>query len=219
MEQLMYKIARWLEKLRRAPVIGSLTEDLLTMTQLMTDWLKGLYDRLPRGTAIGLLAALLYAFSPIDLILDIVPFAGFLDDAAVIGLILELGLAGDLMRYREWRRLRRNEQIELYRRELAADCLDLLQGRALAAAYLTEERNFKLLTAEPGDQRRPLPCKAVIAELDPVRLEELELQDWEELGAFGSQVFADDRFPWSRFGRQPFRPEYGYQIDDAFTVE
>ena len=47
--------------------------------------------------------------------------AGVMLAAAVIGLILELGLARDLMQYREWKRLRRNEQIEEYRKVNAND--------------------------------------------------------------------------------------------------
>ena len=102
MEGFLEKVALWLEKIRSTPVLGNLVEDLITMTQLVSDCLKGIYEDLPRGTVIGILAALFYAVSPIDLILDIIPFAGYLDDAAVISLILELGLARDLMQYRDW---------------------------------------------------------------------------------------------------------------------
>lgn len=218
MEQLIVKIALWLEKLRRAPVIGNLVEDLITMTQLMLDFLRGAYEKVPKGTVFALVLALVYAFCPVDLILDIIPIAGFLDDAAVIGLILELGLARDLMQYRDWRRVRRNEQIEIYRRELAGEYADALAGKALAAAYLTEDRRIRFQVSEPGDQRRPLPCKNQYVPLDEGRLEELELLEWEELGAFYGQVFRDDRFTWSRFGPQPFRPEYSCDVDEAFII-
>lgn len=219
MERWIQKIALWLEKLRKAPVIGSLVEDLIVMTELVTDSLRGLYDELPRGTVMGILAALFYAFSPIDLILDIIPFAGYLDDAAVIGLILELGLARDLMQYRDWKRQRRNQETERYRRLLAEEYLELMGGRELAAAYLTEDRQIKFLLARPGDTARPLPCKAVCTPIDEDKLSELELDSWEDLGDFYSQLFRDSRFPWTRFGRQPFRPEYSCQVDDAFIVE
>lgn len=218
MEKWIQKIALWLEKIRRAPVIGNLVEDLITMTELMTDCLKGIYDDLPRGTVLGILAALFYAFSPIDLILDVIPFAGFLDDAAVIGLILELGLARDLMQYRDWKRQRRNGRIERYRLSLVEEYLGILGDRELAAAYLTEDRQIKFLLARPGDTARPLPCKAVCTPIDEEKLSALELTEWEELGDFFSQVFRDARFPWSRFGRQPFRPEYSCQVDDAFII-
>ena len=218
MEQFLQKVALWLEKIRSAPVIGSLAEDLITMTQLVSDCLKGIYEHLPRGTVIGILFALFYAFSPIDLILDIIPFAGYLDDAAVISLILELGLARDLMQYRDWKRVRRNEEIESWRQALVTEFLTEIGDRELAAAYLTEDRRIRLLLAAPGDTSRPLPCRSKYVPIDEARMAGLELQSWEQLGEFFSQVFRDTRFTWSRFGRQPFRPEYACQIDDAFQV-
>ena len=218
MEKFLQKVALWLERVRKAPVIGSMVEDLITMTELVSDCLKGIYENLPRGTVIGILAALYYAFSPIDLILDIIPFAGFLDDAAVIGLILELGLARDLMQYRDWKRQRRNGDIERYRRLLAEEYAGRLGDKELAAAYLTADRQIKFLLAAAGDPSRPLPCRTMCVPIDEDKLSELELTDWEELGEFYSQVFRDSRFPWTRFGRQPFRPEYGVELDEAFEI-
>ena len=218
MERFLEEVAAWLEKVRRAPVIGNFVEDLITMTQLVSDCLKGIYKDMPKGTALGILFALFYAFSPIDLILDIIPFAGFLDDAAVIGLILELGLARDLLQYRDWKRQRRNQQIEEYRQVLVAEFLTHIGDRELAAAYLTEDRHIKLLLAAPGDTSRPLPCRTIRFPIDEDKISGLELTDWEELGAFFAQVFRDTRFTWTRFGRQPFRPEYRCQIDDAFVL-
>ena len=218
MEKFLEKVALWLEKIRSTPVLGSLVEDLITMTQLVSDCLKGIYEELPRGTVIGILAALFYAFSPIDLILDIIPFAGYLDDAAVISLILELGLARDLMQYRDWKRQKRLEAIEACRRDMVLELLDAIGENELAAAYLTEDRRIRLLLAKPGDLSRPLPCRTRYVAIDEARLAALDLADWEQLGDFFSQLFRDSRFRWSRFGRQPFRPEYACQIDDAFIL-
>lgn len=218
MEKFLEKVALWLEKIRSTPVLGSLVEDLITMTQLVSDCLKGIYEELPRGTVLGILAALFYALSPVDLILDIIPFAGYLDDAAVISLILELGLARDLMQYRDWKRQKRLEAIEVCRRDLVLELLDAIGENDLAAAYLTEDRRIRLLLAKPGDLSRPLPCRTRYVAIDENRLADLDLADWEQLGDFFSQLFRDSRFRWSRFGRQPFRPEYACQIDDAFIL-
>ena len=218
MQNFLQKVAAWLERIRQTPVIGNLVDDLITMTELVSDCLKGIYENLPRGTVIAILAALFYAFSPVDLILDIIPFAGFLDDAAVIGLILELGLARDLMQYRDWKRQRRNSDIERYRRLLVEEYVQLLGERELAAAYLTADRQIKFLLAKAGDASRPLPCHTMCAAIDEAEISRLELNSWEEVGEFYAQVFRDSRFPWTRFGRQPFRPEYSGEIDEAFQL-
>lgn len=218
MEKFLEKVALWLEKIRNTPVLGNLVEDLMTMTQMVSDCFRGIYEDLPRGTVIGICAALFYAFSPVDLIVDIIPFAGFLDDAAVISLILELGLARDLMQYRDWKRQKRLEGIESCRRDLVRELLDAIGENDLAAAYLTEDRRIRLLLSESGDITRPLPCRTKYVAIDLERLAALEIVDWEALGDFFSQLFRDSRFRWSRFGRQPFRPEYACQIDDAFVL-
>ena len=218
MERFLEKVALWLDKVRNAPVIGPMVEDLITMTQLLSDCTRGIYEKLPRWTVFGILAALFYAFSPIDLILDFIPLAGFLDDAAVIGLVLELGLARDLMQYRDWKRQKRLEAIEVCRKDLVLELLDAIGENELAAAYLTEDRRIRLLLAKPGDLSRPLPCRTRYVAIDEARLAALDLADWEQLGDFFSQLFRDSRFRWSRFGRQPFRPEYTCQIDDAFVL-
>jgi len=67
------------------------------------DVARGRY-RLPWKTAAALGAALAYFLAPIDLVPDFIPLSGFIDDAAVLGLVF--GAAeGDLRRYCTWRGL------------------------------------------------------------------------------------------------------------------
>lgn len=158
MEGFLKKVALWLEKIRSAPVIGGMVEDLITMTQLLSDCTRGIYEKLPRWTVFGILAALFYAFSPIDLILDFIPLAGFLDDAAVIGLVLELGLARDLMQYREWKKQRRSEEIDRYRKQLAGG-VPGPDGWPGAGRGLSDRRPAD--PAPAGGARRPFPTPAL----------------------------------------------------------
>ena len=57
--------------------------------------------RLPWKTVGALTAALAYFLCPIDAIPDYIPLAGFIDDAAVLGLVFGAAEA-DLRRYCEW---------------------------------------------------------------------------------------------------------------------
>jgi uncharacterized membrane protein YkvA (DUF1232 family) len=67
------------------------------------DVVRGRY-RLPWKTVAALSAALAYFLSPIDVVPDFIPLSGFIDDAAVLGLVFGAAEV-DLRRYCKWRGL------------------------------------------------------------------------------------------------------------------
>jgi uncharacterized membrane protein YkvA (DUF1232 family) len=77
-------------------------EDGKMLTSLLKDYRAGNY----RGALIGTIAAaafaLIYIFNPFDLIPDVLPFIGAVDDASVIAACLML-IERDLFKYRNWK--------------------------------------------------------------------------------------------------------------------
>lgn len=62
------------------------------------------YRALPWATLGSLAVALSYFLMPLDAIPDLIPLSGFVDDAAVLGLVF-VAAEQDLRRYCAWRRL------------------------------------------------------------------------------------------------------------------
>jgi uncharacterized membrane protein YkvA (DUF1232 family) len=71
--------------------------------ECVRDVVRGDY-RLPWRTVAALSTALAYFLVPIDLVPDFIPLAGFIDDAAVFGLVFGAAET-DLRRYCDWRGL------------------------------------------------------------------------------------------------------------------
>ena len=59
-------------------------------------------EQFPIGTIIAIVSALLYLVSPVDIIPDIIPVAGYVDDIAVITVCLSL-VQSDIDEYQRWR--------------------------------------------------------------------------------------------------------------------
>jgi uncharacterized membrane protein YkvA (DUF1232 family) len=57
---------------------------LQAMLRLLRAYSRGEYRNVPVTALISIIAAIAYVVNPFDLIPDVVPFLGFLDDAAVI---------------------------------------------------------------------------------------------------------------------------------------
>ena len=77
-------------------------EDGKLLSALIKDWRAGRYRKAMYGTIAAAAFALLYVLNPFDLVPDVLPFIGAVDDAAVLGACLML-LERDLRQYRSWK--------------------------------------------------------------------------------------------------------------------
>lgn len=77
-------------------------EDGKVLTALIRDWRAGKYRQALYGTIAAIAFGLLYVINPFDIVPDVLPFLGALDDATVIGALLML-VERDLKKYRSWK--------------------------------------------------------------------------------------------------------------------
>ena len=83
---------------------GPLTDvwkSLTAMLRLLQAYIRHEYTRIPWGSIVLVVVAIVYFVSPFDLIPDWIPFAGFIDDAAVIGFVLKQ-INTDLDQFLQW---------------------------------------------------------------------------------------------------------------------
>lgn len=77
-------------------------EDGRMLTAMIRDWRAGNYRRALRWTIAAAAFALIYVINPFDIVPDVLPFVGAVDDASVIAACLML-IERDLFQYREWK--------------------------------------------------------------------------------------------------------------------
>ena len=77
-------------------------DDICEVFALLKDSALCKYTDVPWTTIASLTAALLYVLNPFDLVWDMIPLVGYLDDAVVIAVALKF-TKDDRARYRAWR--------------------------------------------------------------------------------------------------------------------
>ena len=97
------KASRKLEPLASLPIIGGTVADVQDIISMLDDYYHGRYKKLPVSVILGSVAIVAYLLSPFDIVPDSVPFLGFIDDAFIINIVLELCVDKELERYRNWR--------------------------------------------------------------------------------------------------------------------
>ena len=86
-------------------------EDARLLIALIKDYRANRYRQVPYGIIAAAVFALLYVFNPFDLVPDVLPFVGAVDDATVIGACL-LMMEQDLNKFRSWKEGQAGSQLE-----------------------------------------------------------------------------------------------------------
>ena len=81
--------------------LGDMASDVMLLLQLVGDYARGDYKQLPRASVFAATFGLLYLLNPFDLIPDFIPGIGYLDDAAVLMIVVKT-IRADLEHYRTW---------------------------------------------------------------------------------------------------------------------
>ena len=97
------KASRKLEPLASLPIIGGTVADVQDIISMLDDYYHGRYKKLPVSVILGSVAIVAYLLSPFDIVPDSIPFLGFIDDAFIINIVLELCVDKELERCRNWR--------------------------------------------------------------------------------------------------------------------
>ena len=68
--------------------LRALAGDAAGLVRMVRATVAGRYRRLPRRTLVAAVAGLVYLLDPLDLIPDVIPVVGLVDDAAVLGWVI-----------------------------------------------------------------------------------------------------------------------------------
>ena len=102
-DQLEKFLERLEQKLNLIPVVGDKLGDIPILISLVRAYSKREYTDIPIGSVIAILGGLLYIVSPASLFTDAIPGIGYVDDAAVIALVMKM-VHDDVEEYRKWKK-------------------------------------------------------------------------------------------------------------------
>ncbi len=97
-------LSRWpalQERVQSSERLRPFIDDIDTAYSLLRDYSTRRYREIPWASIAAIVAALLYVLNPLDLIPDLLPFFGFIDDASILALCWSM-VRSDLDKYREY---------------------------------------------------------------------------------------------------------------------
>ena len=101
-EKVLIRSEEIKKRFRRSGPLGRFFEDGQLLVGLVKDYWSRSYRKIPSGTIGAVVVSLIYVLNPLDLIPDVLPLIGQVDDAAVVAACLLL-IEQDLFSYRQWK--------------------------------------------------------------------------------------------------------------------
>lgn len=99
---LLSKAAKKTEEAKNNDSLRKIWHNIHLLFSMVRDWVNGDYPMISKKAVATIIAGIIYFVSPIDLVPDWLIGAGLVDDAAVLGLIINQ-LDKEIKRYKEWK--------------------------------------------------------------------------------------------------------------------
>jgi uncharacterized membrane protein YkvA (DUF1232 family) len=103
LDRIIEKAREIQDKVKSIPALHKLLNDVLLCLELVRDYRSGAYKDIETWAIVAVVFGLLYLINPVELIPDIIPVIGYLDDVVILALILKL-VKGELDKYVAWRK-------------------------------------------------------------------------------------------------------------------
>ena len=91
------------KKLRLIPKIGKRASDVAVLLSMLRAYIKKQYTDVSIATILAAVAGLIYVVNPMDIVPEYILGVGVLDDAAIVGIILQ-AMHMDLNKYKKWQK-------------------------------------------------------------------------------------------------------------------
>lgn len=218
-ERFKLKFEAFLHKAYDVPVLGGIIDNVVSMYQLVEAYIKKEYTDIPVTSIISILATLIYVLSPLDFIPDVIPVAGYIDDVAVVSLVLSLGVGFDLEKFKAWQEVMRKLALQEVEKKVGAAILELLDGRSLGMLVLSKNNSVRVYAVEDGE-REPYRTTVYYLSLPVDILKEMYIEKEEDYLDFLSRIPFLTDFKWSPVGwLEPIHEAFISKYENYFDVE
>ena len=102
LEKVINKSEEIKKKFSAKGPLARFIEDGQLLIAIVKDYWSGVYRQIPYGALASIVFTLIYVLNPFDLVPDMLPLIGQLDDVAVMGACLIL-VEQDLHKYKDWK--------------------------------------------------------------------------------------------------------------------
>ncbi len=215
------KFESFLKKVKKVPVLGNVIDDITCMVELVESYVKKEYTAIPKGTIISIVAVLIYLISPIDIVPDAIPVLGYMDDAALVLLVLSFGVDYDLDKYRAAVAKHRTSALEKFEELLANEIQSFLGDTFLAAAIWDKKKSIKLLVSD--EQQAEMPIEYTVKEVNVPITQYAEYEVEIEADILGSlnRIVMTDSVRWMDGAERKvyLEPEFSEQWNNYIIQE
>lgn len=190
------KFNLFLKKAKKVPILGNVIDDVICMVELVESYVKKEYTAIPKGTIVSIVAVLIYLLSPIDIVPDAIPVLGYMDDAALVLLVLSFGVDHDLDKYREVVEKHRISALEKFEELFASEIQTFLEDMYLAAAIWDKKRSIKLLISNEQQAEMPIECNVKEVNVPLTQFAEYEVESENDIVSSLSRIVSSDGIRW-----------------------